>query len=50
MNTLFTALIIQIALCALLFVFILYLVTRTQKLRKDIKTRVENLRTDSKDT
>lgn len=50
MNTLFTALIIQIALCAVLFVFVLYLVTGNEKLRKDIKTTVENLRTDPKDS
>ena len=49
MNTLFTALIIQIALCAVLFVFILYLVTKNKKLRKEIKTTVEKQGTEPKD-
>lgn len=50
MNTLLTALIIQIALCAVLFVLILYLVNRNEKLRKNIKTAIDKLRAGPKDS
>lgn len=49
MNTLVSAFLIQLLLCAILFVLIFYFAVRNAELKKEIEPRSENLKNPVRD-
>ena len=48
MNTLLTAFLIQLVMCAVLFALLFYLVSSNAKLKKEIESEAEKLRSTTK--
>ena len=48
MNTLLTAFLIQLVMCAVLFALLFYLVASNAKLKKEIESEAEKLRSTTK--
>ena len=48
MNTLTSAFLIQLVLCALLFTMLFYLVTANKKIKKEIESEIDRLKDNTK--